>query len=100
LPLLTPQYDFHRIEEIPTGFFSQHGVPAPPKRSTISAQFGSRILYRKARFDGRNRMFEGNVDLWRFSECITKGREVASELKLLPKLISGRSRCVVCRAFL
>ena len=28
MPLLTPQYDFHRIEEIPTDFFIRHGIRA------------------------------------------------------------------------
>ena len=28
MPLLTPQYDFHRIEEIPTDFFIRHGICA------------------------------------------------------------------------
>ena len=28
MPLLTPQYDFHRIEEIPDDFFLQHGIRA------------------------------------------------------------------------
>ena len=28
MPLLTPQYDFHRIEEIPTEFFTRHGIRA------------------------------------------------------------------------
>ena len=26
MPLLTPQFDFHRIEEIPTAFFAEHGI--------------------------------------------------------------------------
>ena len=28
MPLFTPQYDFHRIEEIPTAFFAQKGIRA------------------------------------------------------------------------
>ncbi|MBP3465733.1 MAG: hypothetical protein J6J90_06280, partial [Angelakisella sp.] len=28
LPLLTPQFDFRRIQEIPTSFFAQHGIRA------------------------------------------------------------------------
>ena len=28
MPLLTPQYDFHRIEEIPDDFLRQHGIRA------------------------------------------------------------------------
>ena len=28
MPLLPPQYDFHRIEEIPTDVFIRHGIRA------------------------------------------------------------------------
>ena len=28
MPLLTPQFDFRRIQEIPTSFFMQHGIRA------------------------------------------------------------------------
>ena len=28
MPLLTPQFDFRRIQEIPTSFFAQHGIRA------------------------------------------------------------------------